>query len=109
MPLTGEFRETVRARAECDPEFRVGLLSEAVEALLSDELETDKVLLCHYADATVGFETLADELERSPRSLMRMLSNRGNPRADDLLAVVACLKQREGLSLSLNRDERLPA
>ena len=109
MPLNGEFTKTVWARAGCDPEFRVGLLSEAVEELLSNDVETGKVLLCHYADATLGFETLANELERSPRSLMRMLSSGGNPRADDLLATIAFLKQREGLSLSLKRDERLPA
>ena len=59
MALTGEFSETVRARAECDPGFRVGLLGEAVEALLSNDVETGKVLLGHYADATVGIESLA--------------------------------------------------
>ena len=32
---------------------------------------------------------------------MRMLSNKGNPRADNLLAMVARLKQREGVSFSL--------
>ncbi|MDE0004274.1 MAG: transcriptional regulator [Rhodospirillaceae bacterium] len=109
MPLTREFRETVKVRAECDPEFRIGLFREAIEALLSDDLATGKVLLRDYVNASVGFETLANELEKSPKSLMRMLSNKGNPRADNLLAMVACLKRREGLSLSLNRDERLHA
>ena len=49
----------------------------------------------------VGFETLAEEMEKNPKSLMRMLSNKGNPRADNLLAMVARLKQREGVSFSL--------
>ena len=40
MPLTKDFKETIKARAERDPEFRVGLFREAIEAMLSDDLET---------------------------------------------------------------------
>ena len=109
MPLTREFRETVMARAERDPEFRAGLFREAIESLLSNDLATAKILLRDYVNATVGFETLGEELGKSPKSLMRMLSNRGNPRADNLLAMVARLKQREGMSLSLTTDDRLHA
>ena len=61
MPLTREFSETVRARAESDTEFRVGLLREAVEALLNDDHETGKLLLRDYVSAAVGLETLAEE------------------------------------------------
>ena len=45
MPLTKDFKDTIKARAERDPEFRVGLFREAIEAMLSDDLETGKVLL----------------------------------------------------------------
>lgn len=109
MPLTREFRETVMARAECDPEFRAGLFREAIESLLSNDLATAKILLRDYVNATVGFETLAEELGKSPKSLMRMLSNKGNPQSDNLIAIVARLKQREGMSLSLTTDDRLHA
>jgi ribosomal protein L4 len=37
MPLTRDFRETVRARAERDPQFREALLREAVQALLDGD------------------------------------------------------------------------
>ena len=97
MPLTRNFKDTVKARAERDPEFHVGLFVEAIEALLSDDLETGKALLRDYVNATVGFETLADELDKSPKSLMRMLSDKGNPRADNLLGMVGHLKKREGV------------
>ena len=99
MPLTRDFKDTVKARAERDPEFRVGLFLEAVEALLSDDLETGKALLRDYVNATVGFEALADELGKSPKSLMRMLSDKGNPRADNLLGMIGHLKKREGVVL----------
>lgn len=103
MPLTKDFKETIKARAERDAEFRVGLFEEAIEALLSDDLETGKVLLRDYVNATVGFETLAQEMEKNPKSLMRMLSDKGNPRADNLLSMVARLKQREGVSFSVTK------
>ena len=101
MPLTRNFKDTVKARAERDPEYRVGLFREAIEALLSDDLETGKVLLRDYVNATVGFETLAAELDKSPKSLMRMLSDKGNPRADNLLGMVGHLRKREGVQLRI--------
>ena len=83
MPLTRDFRETIKARAERDPDFRVSLFREAIEAMLSDDLATGKLLLRDYVNATVGFETLADDMDKDPKSLMRMLSAKGNPRADN--------------------------
>ena len=109
MPLTKDFKNTIKARAERDPEFRVGLFREAIDALFSDDLETGKVLLRDYVNATVGFETLAEEMKKNPKSLMRMLSDKGNPRADNLLAMVARLKQREGVSFSLTHSNGLHA
>lgn len=102
MALTRNFKDTVKARAERDPEFRAGLFREAIEAMLSDDLETGKVLLRDYVNATVGFEALADELDKSPKSLMRMLSGKGNPRADNLLGMVGHLKKREGIEFHLS-------
>ena len=62
MPLTRYFRDTVKARAGRDSEFRFGLSREAIEALLSDDLETGKAFLRDYVNATVGFEALAAEI-----------------------------------------------
>jgi hypothetical protein len=45
MPLTRSFRDTIKARAERDGAFRQALLVEAVEALLSGDVETGKALL----------------------------------------------------------------
>ena len=41
-----------------DPEFRIGLLTEAIEGLLNDEINVAKVLLRDYVNATVGFQEL---------------------------------------------------
>jgi DNA-binding phage protein len=106
MALTRDFKDTVKDRAERDPEFRVALLEEALDALLNADLETGKVLLRDYVNATVGFEQLGAQLAKSPKSLMRMLSAQGNPRADNLFAVVAHLKAREGVSFSISHSAR---
>jgi DNA-binding phage protein len=101
MALTRSFKETVKVRAERDPAFRVGLLQEAIEALLRDELTVGKVLLRDYINATVGFEELAEATHKNAKSLMRMLSVEGNPRADNLFAVIAHLQRKEGIELGV--------
>jgi DNA-binding phage protein len=103
MALTRSFKDTIKARADRDPAFRVGLFKEAIEALLSDDLETGKLLLRDYVNATVGFDALAQDMQKDPKSLMRMLSAKGNPRADNLLAMVARLKQREGVTFTVSQ------
>ena len=59
MPLTRSFRETVLERAESDSAFRDGLLREAIECLLAGDIETGKIVLRDYINATIGFEELA--------------------------------------------------
>ena len=109
MALTRDFKDTIQARAQRDPAFRRGLFEEAIDALLSDDLETGKLLLRDYVNATIGFETLGEEMDKNPKSLMRMLSGKGNPRADNLLAMVARLKRRENVSFALTSNPVLHA
>jgi DNA-binding phage protein len=99
MPLTRDFKTTVKARAERDPAFREALLTEAVELLLSGEIETGKAILRDYINATVGFDRLAKETGTPSKSLMRMLGPKGNPRASNLLTVIGTLQQVSGLHL----------
>lgn len=96
MALTRDFKDTIQARAQRDPAFRRGLFEEAIEAFLSNDTETGKLLLRDYVNATVGFEKLGADLDKSPKSLMRMLSTQGNPRANNLFAVVGHLRKQEG-------------
>lgn len=108
MALTRSFKETVKARAAQDPVFRVALLEEALEAFVNADLETGKGLLRDYVNATLGFEELGARLHKSPKSLMRMLSTEGNPRANNLFAVMAHLKEREGLRFVITLHGRQP-
>lgn len=99
MALTRDFRETVMDRARNDPEFRVGLLTEAAESILNDEVDTAKTLLRGYVNATLGFKELGNLTNIRPQSLMRMLSAGGNPRLGNISKVMASLYRYEGVEL----------
>jgi DNA-binding phage protein len=101
MGLTRSFKETVKSRAERDAAFREALLTEAVELLLAGDVATGKALLRDYINATVGFEKLAAETGTPPKSLMRMLGPRGNPRASNLFTVISRLQKASGIQLAV--------
>jgi hypothetical protein len=60
MAMTRDLRITIQARVKRDPAFRKGLLSDAIENLLSGEVAFGKTLLRDYINATVGFPKLAE-------------------------------------------------
>ncbi len=97
LPLTRDFKETIKARVQRDPAFRRELLREGIEAMLAGDVETGKAVLRDYINATVGFSKLAAATHRSPKSLMRMLGPSGNPQARNLFEIVAYLRKKEGV------------
>lgn len=101
MPLTRDFRETVRARVQRDPAFGKELLREGVESFLAGDVETGKSVLRDYINATIGFNELAEMTHRSPKSLMRMLGPLGNPYARNLFEIVSCLRAKAGVQFKL--------
>lgn len=53
--------------------------------------------------------TLAEDMDKDPKSLIRLFSAKENQRADNLLAMVARLKQREGVAFSVTQNNELHA
>ena len=109
MGLTRSFKDTIKARADRDPEFRAALLRESVELMLGGEVETGRALVRDYINATVGFEELGEVLDKSPKSLMRMFGPKGNPQARNLFEVISCLQEREAIRLEVHVADREPA
>ena len=101
MALTRDFRETVQARVKRDPAFRDGLLSEAIESLLSGEVDLGKELLRDYINATVGFPKLAAHTKIHVKTLHQMFGPHGNPTAIKLFGIVAYLQRVEGVRLQV--------
>jgi len=101
MALTKTFKETVRARALRDPDFRLALIREAVEKLVDGDVESGLSILGDYVNATVGYKTLAERTGKNPKSLMRMLGPAGNPTAENLFRIITQLKEQEGLEFDI--------
>jgi DNA-binding phage protein len=102
MPFTQDFKETIRARAQCDPAFRQVLLREAVECILNGDLETGKAVLRDYVNATVGFHDLERRTRIPAKSLMRMLGPKGSPSAANLTNILTALQKTEGVRFELS-------
>jgi DNA-binding phage protein len=102
MPLTHEFKETIRARAQRDPAFRQALLREAVECILNGDLETGKSVLRDYVNATVGFQKLEKRTQIPAKSLMRMLGPKGSPSVANLSNILTALQKTEGVHFELS-------
>ncbi|MTJ06252.1 MULTISPECIES: DNA-binding protein [unclassified Anabaena] len=100
MALTRDFKETVNARIQKDPEFVIALLDEAISLFLNGEPETARLILRDIVNATVGFEQLAIETSKPSKSLHRMLSAKGNPTMDNLTAIFNVL--RKNLNVDIN-------
>jgi hypothetical protein len=108
MALTRDFKETIRARVKRDPGFRRALLQEGIENFLSGDVETGKIILRDFINATVGFGKLSGVTRRSAKSLMRMLGPRGNPQARNLFEIVAYLQKSEGVRFQVRSTHARP-
>ena len=102
MALTRDHKETVRLRARRDPEFRECLLKEGVQCLLAGEADVAKIVFSDYVEAVVGFERLGAMTGRSPENVRQLLSPEGDPAANSLFEVIACILRHEGLALKVS-------
>jgi DNA-binding phage protein len=101
MPLTHDFKQTIRARAQRDTDFRQALLREAVECIINGDFTAGKAVLRDYVNATVGFRDLEKRTRIPAKSLMRMLGPKGSPSAANLSSILTALQKTEGVQFEL--------
>jgi DNA-binding phage protein len=104
MALSRSFKETLKARAERDPEFRAALLGEAAETFVAGDAATGKALMRDYINATIGFEQLGQVVAMDRKNLMRMFGPRGNPLLTNLSMVLRELSRREAVQFKVVPD-----
>ena len=104
--LTGSVRELIEEYIASDPAFREALIQEAIETMLTGDVETGKTILRDYIKATEGFEKLGQALGTPAKSLIRMFGPHGNPQARNLFGVIGYLQKRDGLSLRVTSGRR---
>ena len=90
MPLTRDFKETVRKRAQRESGFREELLKSAVRCMLNGETEVGRIILSDYINSG-----------KSCGDLKRMLNAGCDSPAEDLLALVAVVAEHEGIALDV--------
>lgn len=102
MSITRDFKETVNARVQREPEFAKALLDEAASLFLNGEPETARLILRDLVNGTTGFEKLADETSLPSKSLHRMLSAKGNPTMNNLTAIFTVLRKQLNVNLEVH-------
>ena len=73
-----------------------------IECLLDNEINVAKALLRDYVNATLGFKQLGALMDKKPQSLMRMLSDKGNPRLSNISELVSSLRKNEGIEIHVS-------
>jgi DNA-binding phage protein len=106
VALTQDFKQTVVDRVRRDPEFAKALLDEAATLFLNGEADTARLVLRDLVNATVGFEALAAETAKPPKSLHRMLSKNGNPTMDNLAAILRVVRKKLGVEMQVRAETR---
>jgi DNA-binding phage protein len=102
MARTKSFKTLVEQNVKSDRKFAEALLREAIDAMLSGDLDSGKTIMRDYIKATVGFEKLGAATGAPPKSLIRMFGPRGNPQAKNLFSVIGYLQKRAGLRLHVD-------
>ena len=102
MPLTKLFKDTVKARVVRDPAFRAALFQEALPAFFEGDTALGKSLLRDLVNSTIGFEGLAQEMNKLSKSLHRMLAPSGNPTMENFFQVIHAIQKNEGINFQLD-------
>ncbi len=97
MPLSRDFKDTVMELCQ-QPAFRQQLILEAIAVYHNAEITVGNSLLLDYINATGSADEIAGQLGVAVPSLRRMLSPKGNPTARNLMRIIQCCREREGMS-----------
>lgn len=80
-----------------DSELRLIHLQDAIASFFSGDVRTCLLMLRNIVNATCGFSTIASKTGISDKSLMRMLSDTGNPKTENLCQIISFLLTQENV------------
>lgn len=98
---TAPIQNLLRDRIRREPEFTGIMLKEAVDCLLKNDVITAQLMLRDITNCTIGFQALARTTGIMEKSLMRMLSVKGNPQAKNLFQIIHALQQLNEVRLEI--------
>ena len=97
MAATTDYWEMARARLRREAGCRVAMLEEITDAIVSDDLKSGGSLLRKCFMVPGGFAAVGESIGASGEAVERMLAPGNNPSTQDLLRILACLQEREGM------------
>ena len=68
-----------------DPDFRKGLIIEAINKILGGEITTGRIMLRDYINAAGAKEDICKQLNKQKSAIYRMLGPSGNPTVEKVL------------------------
>jgi len=98
---TAPIQNLLRDRIRREPEFTGLMLEEVVECLLKNDVITAQLILRDITNCTIGFKALAQATGIMEKSLMRMLSVKGNPQAKNLFQIIFSLQVLNEIRLEI--------
>ena len=98
---TAPIQNLLRDRTRREPDFTGLMLEEAVECLLKNDVITAQLMLRDISNCTIGFKALARATGIMEKSLMRMLSVKGNPQAKNLFQIIFSLQVLNEIRLEI--------
>ena len=101
MP-TRPVEETLINRLKAEPELQKLTLISFLESLMEGEEVEARLLMRNLVNATIGFVELSNQLDKDPKSLMRMLSTKGNPTNENLFQIFRVLKDHLQVNISVS-------
>ena len=101
IPAAVAWEPVVERRVRGEPAFAEGLLEEAVQALIDNDIPLARNLMRRVIKGTVGYRDLADETGFPEKSLIRMFGPSGNSTARTLFAVIDCLRRHARVELTV--------
>ncbi len=104
MPLTRDYKKTIKKRVNNDPEFAKALLDEAGTLFLNGEADVARLVLRDLVNSTVGFKALAEASNKNDKSIQRMLSATGNPKMDNLATIFNILREKLNLKIEVRTE-----
>lgn len=96
-----EANELIVEKLRSNDELRRLHLKDAFECLFTDEYRIGLLMLRDVINASCGFPAIAAAVGKDPKSVMRMLSNAGNPTIENLFKIIHFLIEREGGKVNL--------
>ncbi|MCP4595741.1 MAG: hypothetical protein GY843_04600 [Neptuniibacter sp.] len=96
MALTREFKDTVMELCK-DPEYRKGLLLEALESYLEGDIAVGNSMFRDYLNGTQAFKEVSEDMQMKESGLRRMLSPAGNGTCKNIFRLFKLCQEREGI------------